>query len=68
MRWKAITEATAALRCFAPLVVLWLFALVKGRLGERMGFVSVYLADLQQPLPCSRRAARVSMSIRSSMP
>lgn len=43
MRWKAITEATAALRCFAPLVVLWLAALIKGRLGERMGFVSVYL-------------------------
>jgi hypothetical protein len=43
MRWKAINEATAALRCFAPLVVLWLASLVKQRLGERMGFVSLYL-------------------------
>jgi len=47
MRWKAITEATAALRCFAPLAILWLFALVQGRpdgrLEERMGFVSAYL-------------------------
>jgi hypothetical protein len=43
MRWKAITETTAALRCFAPLVVLWLAALVEVRLGERMAFVSLYL-------------------------
>ena len=47
MRWKAITEATAALRCFAPLAILWLFALVQGppygRLEERLGFVSAYL-------------------------
>lgn len=43
MRWKAITEATAALRCFSPLVVLWLAALLKGRMGERMAFVSLYL-------------------------
>jgi hypothetical protein len=43
MRWKAITEATAALRCFAPLVVLWLAAVVQRRLGERMVFVTVYL-------------------------
>ena len=43
MRWKAITEATAALRCFAPLVVLWLAALVNERLGERLAFVSLYL-------------------------
>src|SRR5262249_20444597 len=43
MRWKAIREATAALRCFAPLVALWLASLVKERLGERMAFVSLYL-------------------------
>jgi len=43
MRWKAITEATSALRCFAPLAILWMLALVQGRQGERMGFVSAYL-------------------------
>jgi hypothetical protein len=43
MRWKAITEATATLRCFAPLSILWLLALVQGRPGERLAFVSVYL-------------------------
>jgi hypothetical protein len=43
MRWKAITEATAALRCFTPLVVLWLTAFVNGRLGARMAFVTLYL-------------------------
>jgi len=43
MRWKAIGEATAALRCFAPLVLLWLAALTTQRLGERLGFVSLYL-------------------------
>src|SRR5438552_377814 len=39
MRWKAIKAATAAFRCFAPLGALWLAALVRERLGERMGFV-----------------------------
>ena len=43
MRWKAIAQATAALRCFSPLVVLWLAALVTPRLGERLVFVSLYL-------------------------
>jgi hypothetical protein len=43
MRWKAITEANAALRCFAPLIALWLAGLVKERLGERMAFASLYL-------------------------
>jgi len=43
MRWKAIAEATSALRWFAPLAILWLFALVQGRPGERLGFVSIYL-------------------------
>jgi len=43
MRWKAMSEAIAALRCFAPLLVLWLAALTTGRLGERLGFVSLYL-------------------------
>jgi hypothetical protein len=43
MRWKAIAQATAALYCFTPLVALWLAALVKLRLGERMAFVSLYL-------------------------
>jgi hypothetical protein len=43
LRWKAISEATAALRCFAPLVVLWLMALVNERWGERMAFVGLYL-------------------------
>ena len=43
MRWKAINEAAAALRCFAPLSVLWLLSLVQGRPTERLAFVSVYL-------------------------
>lgn len=43
LRWKAIQETTAALRCFAPMVVLWLASLVKQRLGERMAFVSLYV-------------------------
>jgi hypothetical protein len=43
MRWKAITEAANALRCFAPLVALWLAALFKERMGERMAFASLYL-------------------------
>jgi hypothetical protein len=43
MRWKAITESTAALRCFAPLSILWLLALFQERPGERLAFVSAYL-------------------------
>lgn len=43
MRWKAISEATAALRCFAPLVVLWLAASTPWRQDERLAFVSLYL-------------------------
>ncbi|HWM65670.1 MAG TPA: 6-pyruvoyl-tetrahydropterin synthase-related protein [Steroidobacteraceae bacterium] len=43
MRWKAIGQAMAALRCFTPLVVLWLAALVNERLNERLGFLSTYL-------------------------
>lgn len=43
MRWKAIGEALVALRFFAPLLVLWLAALARRRLGERLGFASLYL-------------------------
>lgn len=43
MRWKAVTEATAALRYFGPMVALWLAALLKERMRERMAFVSLYL-------------------------
>jgi hypothetical protein len=43
LRYKAVGQATAALRCFAPLIVLWLIALARQRLDERLGFVSVYL-------------------------
>jgi 6-pyruvoyl-tetrahydropterin synthase related domain len=43
LRYKAISQATAALRCFAPLIVLWVIALARDRLSERLGFVSVYL-------------------------
>jgi MFS family permease len=43
MRFKAIAQATAALRCFFPLVVLWVIALARDRLNERLGFVSIYL-------------------------
>jgi hypothetical protein len=43
MRWKAILEATTALRFFAPMAILWLLALVQGRPGERLTFVSAYL-------------------------
>jgi MFS family permease len=43
MRFKAIAQATAALRCFAPLVVLWAIALARDPLNERLGFISVYL-------------------------
>jgi hypothetical protein len=43
MRWKAMAQATAALRVFFPLIVLWVVALARDRLSERLGFVSVYL-------------------------
>jgi len=43
MRWKATAQATAALRVFFPLIVLWVVALARDRLSERLGFVSVYL-------------------------
>ncbi|MBS0419163.1 MAG: glycosyltransferase family 39 protein [Proteobacteria bacterium] len=43
LRSKAITEAWAALRCFAPLVVLWLWALATRRQSERLAFISLYL-------------------------
>jgi 6-pyruvoyl-tetrahydropterin synthase-like protein len=43
MRWKAIAEATAALRCFAPPAILWMLALVQKRPDERLAFVSTYL-------------------------
>jgi MFS family permease len=42
LRHKAIVEATAALRCFAPLLVLWVIALMRAPLSERLGFVTVY--------------------------
>jgi len=43
LRWKALSEATTALRCFAPLVVLWLAALTPWRPSERLAFASLYL-------------------------
>jgi hypothetical protein len=43
MRWKAVAQATAALRVFFPLIVLWVVALARDRLSERLGFVSIYL-------------------------
>ena len=43
MRWKAIATSTAALECFAPLLVIWIAAIAKGRMNARLGFVSVYV-------------------------
>jgi hypothetical protein len=43
LRHKAIVETTAALRDFAPLLLLWGIALARGRIGERLGFASFYL-------------------------
>lgn len=42
LRIKAVGEATGALRCLAPLLVLWVIALAREHLSERLGFVSVY--------------------------
>jgi MFS family permease len=42
LRFKAVAEFTGALRWFAPLVVLWVIALARDHLSERLGFVSVY--------------------------
>jgi hypothetical protein len=42
MRWKAMAQATAALRVFFPLIALWVVAIARDRLSERLGFVSVY--------------------------
>jgi hypothetical protein len=43
LRHKAITETMAAIKCFAPLLVLWVISLARGKLSERVGFVSLYL-------------------------
>lgn len=40
---KAILACVAALKCFAPLLGLWLIALVRGRFSERLGFICAYL-------------------------
>src|SRR5205814_465161 len=42
-RHLAISRMAGALKCFAPLLVLWLSRLLKDRLDERSGFVSLYL-------------------------
>jgi hypothetical protein len=43
LRHKAFVETLAALRCFAPLFVLWIIGLARGPWDERLAFVSVYL-------------------------
>jgi hypothetical protein len=43
LRRQAISTTAGALKCFAPLLVLWLITLVRSRFNERVGFVSLYL-------------------------
>lgn len=43
LRHQAIAHTAAALKCFAPLLALWLISLVRDRLSERAGFISIYL-------------------------
>ena len=43
LRRQAISTTAGALKCFAPVLVLWLITLVRIRFNERVGFVSLYL-------------------------
>ncbi len=43
LRYQAIGRSAAALRCFAPLITLWILGLVEDGRSERVRFVSVYL-------------------------
>jgi hypothetical protein len=43
LRQQAISTTAGALKCFAPLLVLWLITLVRSRFSERTGFISLYL-------------------------
>jgi hypothetical protein len=43
LKHQAIMRTAAVLKCFAPLLALWLISLMRGRLSERAGFVSIYL-------------------------
>jgi hypothetical protein len=43
LKHQAIVRTTAALKCFAPLLALWLISLLRYRLSEPVGFISVYL-------------------------
>lgn len=43
LRQQAISTTVGALKCFAPLLLLWLITLVRSRFSERTAFVSLYL-------------------------
>jgi hypothetical protein len=43
LRYQAIGRSATALRCFAPLITLWIAGLVEDIRSERVRFVSVYL-------------------------
>jgi hypothetical protein len=43
LRRHAISTTAGALKCFAPLLVLWLITLLRNRFSERVGFISLYL-------------------------
>lgn len=43
LRHQAISTTEGALKCFAPVLVLWLITLVRSRFSERTGFISLYL-------------------------
>ena len=43
LRQQAISTTAGALKCFAPLLLLWLITLVRSRFSERTAFISLYL-------------------------
>jgi hypothetical protein len=43
LRQQAISTTAGALKCFAPLLLLWLITLVRSRFNERTAFISLYL-------------------------
>jgi hypothetical protein len=43
LKQQAISTTAGALKCFAPVLVLWLITLVRSRFSERTGFISLYL-------------------------